>query len=158
MLNLIFYITNYFVFAGLVEYYTFHRKLNESSMQFDCQSTVVDLLVLKLIIHEAAKEVDLEEFRHVFYNYVTINLGYGYELNRFDDQAELKALFLLVTVSLIDVEDNERSENVELILFFQDVVKDKDFENSLDALSALLFGTSEFTVSSIKTLYVFALG
>lgn len=148
-----YYLPFRFLFV-FVEYYGRHRKPNE---EYDSQSTGVDLIVLKLVIHEAATEVNLESFREHFCACVNLKPRYFYDLNAYDDQAELKALFLLVAITLMNVQDHEGDESHELIPFFRDLMNDTVFDSSFTALSALLFNTSDFPVSSISKLYVFAL-
>lgn len=101
--------------------------------------------------------MNLESFREDFCEFVNLKPRYSYELNACDDQAELKALFLLVAITLMNVEDHEGDESYELIPFFRDLLKDTYFGNSFTSLSALLFNTSDFPVSSISLPYVFAL-
>ena len=135
------------MFFVVVEYYTHHRKSSEPSIS-------VDFAVLKMIVQAAAKAIDLRTFRSFFHKTVNYMDMHSYDLSLSDSLAELKAFVLLIAVALMNVQDSVADENIELIPFFRKLSKDRAFESSLAAFSALVFNVSEFPVSSICKLYV----
>lgn len=118
-------------------------------------SVAVDLLVLKRVVNETPLEVDRLIRKHIFGKFLEKKQQ---EKTPVESRAELKALLLLVAISLMNVEKADHSETIELLPFFEriaDECKGKGkgkydmtfFGPAMHCLGQLLFGMAQHTVS-----------
>lgn len=99
----------------------------------------MDVAILEKIV-KSAKTEDLAAFRIWFLE--TFGRQNGYRLNNNDHSTEFKAFILVVSLTLINVEDEKGEEEKDLLPFLKTLLRKPTFSNCHNAVGTIYFGIS----------------
>lgn len=139
------YVPNHFPFPWFAAYFSTIR-----SEQLESVIARVDLDVVKIIIEKVSGE-DNAAFRNLFSLWLqNLKSEHQYHLNTKDEKTELKAIMLLASIMLINVNesDNQEQKNNDLQKFFNEIIDHSFFSGSMQCLAVLLFGIVDSSVST----------
>ena len=106
----------------------------------------MDVAILEKIV-KSAKTEDLAAFRIWFLE--TFGRQNGYRLNNNDHSTEFKAFILVVSLTLINVEDEKGKEEKDLLPFLKTLLRKPTFSNCHNAVGTIYFGISNNPVRTI---------